>query len=83
MDEKKQDLTPIEEQLEAMLVEGNMVAEDKSEGARRRIMPRTEIRIQTSHDPIVKETKLYRSLAQEVDGRYDEYMKRAETQQEE
>lgn len=38
----------------------------------RRLPPRWEIRIQTEHDPVAEETKKYRSMAQEVDDRYDD-----------
>ena len=78
MDDKKQPkMTSLEEQLEAMLTAGDMRAEDVSEGARKRLLRRTEIRVQTMMDPIVEETIQYRQMAKEVDGRYDEYMNRA------
>ena len=78
MDDKKQPgMTNLEEQLEAMLTAGDMQAEDVSEGARKRLLRRTEIRVQTMMDPIVEETIQYRQIAKEVDGRYDEYMNRA------
>ncbi|MCY7485649.1 hypothetical protein M5X06_03465 [Paenibacillus alvei] len=70
-----------QEQLEAELHErltaGEMDTEKPDEAVRRRIAPRTEIRIQTTLDPIVEETNQYRSIAEEVDDRYDQYMKRA------
>lgn len=70
-----------QEQLEAELHErltaGEMDTEKPDEAVRRRIAPRTEIRIQTRLDPIVEETNRYRSIAEEVDDRYDQYMKRA------
>ncbi|EJW19520.1 hypothetical protein PAV_1c05010 [Paenibacillus alvei DSM 29] len=70
-----------QEQLEAELHErltaGEMDTEKPDEAVRRRIAPRTEIRIQTTLDPIVEETNRYRSIAEEVDDRYDQYMKRA------
>lgn len=70
-----------QEQLEAELHErltaGEMDTEEPDEAVRRRIAPRTEIRIQTTLDPIVEETNRYRSIAEEVDDRYDQYMKRA------
>nr|WP_232055867.1 hypothetical protein [Paenibacillus alvei] len=54
-----------------------MESEEPSEAVRRRIAPRIEIRIQTTLDPIVEETNRYRSIAEEVDDRYDQYMNRA------
>nr|WP_231586924.1 hypothetical protein [Paenibacillus sp. E194] len=70
-----------QEQLEAELHErltaGEMDTEKPDEAVRRRIAPRTEIRIQTTLDPIVEETNRYRSIAEEVDDRYDQYMNRA------
>jgi len=77
MDDKQRALFELEEQLEAMLTEGDMIQEDLKEGARRRLSPRTEVRVQTMMDPIVEETLQYRQIAQELDDRYDEYMKRA------
>lgn len=78
MDEKKHPImTSLEEQLEEMLTAGDMQAEDVNEGARKRLLRRTEIRVQTMMDPIVEETIQYRQMAKEIDGRYDEYMKRA------
>ena len=44
---------------------------DPQEEAVRRLPPRWEIRIQTERDPVAEETALYRSMAKEVDGRYD------------
>jgi len=38
----------------------------------RKLPPKWEIRIQTEHDPVAEETKKYRSLAKEVDDRYDD-----------
>lgn len=52
--------------------------EERREEERRRLSPRYEIRIQTNLDPIVEETRKYRSMAKEIDERYDEYLKRAE-----
>ncbi|XID90550.1 hypothetical protein ACF3MZ_18635 [Paenibacillaceae bacterium WGS1546] len=39
--------------------------------AAKRLLPRWEIRIQAELDPVVEETRSYRAMAQEVDGRYD------------
>ncbi|WP_025717603.1 hypothetical protein [Paenibacillus sp. 1-18] len=36
-----------------------------------------EVRIQTHIDPIVEETRKYRSMARELDDRYNDYMSKA------
>ncbi|RKP48780.1 hypothetical protein D7Z26_20600 [Cohnella endophytica] len=46
-------------------------SEQSEEEAVKRLLPKWEIRVQTKKDPIVEETKLYRSMADEVDGRYN------------
>jgi hypothetical protein len=48
------------------------------EEALRRLPPRWEIRIQAERDPVAEETAVYRSLAKEVDGRYDDAKKPGE-----
>ncbi len=45
--------------------------EDAEVQAVKRLPPRWEIRIQAERDPVVEETKAYRAIAREVDGRYD------------
>jgi hypothetical protein len=45
---------------------------EASEEAVKRLLPRWEIRIQAEWDPVVEETKAYRAIASEVDGRYDD-----------
>lgn len=67
----------VEAELHERLTAGEMDTEKPDEAVRRRIAPRTEIRIQTTLDPIVEETNRYRSIAEEVDDRYDQYMNRA------
>ena len=67
----------LEAELHERLTAGEMESEEPNEAVRRRVAPRTEIRIQTTLDPIVEETSRYRSIAKEVDDRYDQYMKRA------
>ena len=61
--------------LAEQLIGGDMgSAETKAKAeaeAVRRLPPRWEIRIQTEQDPVEEETKKYRSMAQEVDDRYD------------
>ncbi|WP_229106918.1 hypothetical protein [Paenibacillus sp. 1001270B_150601_E10] len=78
-DPDQKDSTPLEEQIHSLLTEGEMETEEKDEAVRRRVIPRTEIRIQTTMDPIVEETLKFRSMAREVDNRYDRYMERANT----
>ncbi|WP_019635158.1 hypothetical protein [Paenibacillus fonticola] len=68
----------LEEELSGLLSD----AEEKSEEERleegRKSLPyKYEIRIQTELDPIVEETIKYRSMAKELDGRYDEYLKKS------
>lgn len=68
----------LERELSEMLTEQEIGSEEeRKREERRRLSPRYEIRIQTNLDPIVEETRKYRSMAKEVDGRYDDYMKRA------
>lgn len=64
---------PLEQEVTQRLTEGDMELIDPEEGARNRLTPRYEIRIQAKHDPIVEETNRYRKLAQEIDQRYDKY----------
>lgn len=58
------------------LTEGPMEEADRERRIRANLSPRYEVRIQTEYDPIVEETKRYRSMAREIDDRYDRYMKR-------
>lgn len=62
-----------EELLARKLSEEPAEADEEEAGAKaaRRLHPKWEIRIQANVDPIVEETIAYRSIAQEVDGRYD------------
>lgn len=46
-------------------------AEEAEAEATRRLPPRWEVRVQAKFDPVVEETKAYRSIAKEVDGRYE------------
>jgi hypothetical protein len=66
----------MERELADRLTSAPLVDEDQERKVRAVISPKYEIRIQTEHDPIVEETKLYRGMAEEVDDRYDSYMKR-------
>jgi hypothetical protein len=60
----------IEEQLIQKLTEGEMESEDTDAAVIKKLPTPTEIRIQAQVDPVVLETKLYRQMAKEVDGRY-------------
>ncbi|NGZ77475.1 hypothetical protein [Saccharibacillus alkalitolerans] len=71
----------LEEELSELLTEGELKDEDRERKEREQISPRYEIRIQTTLDPIVEETRLYRQMAEEIDGRYDEYLKKTQTGQ--
>ncbi|GIO32120.1 MULTISPECIES: hypothetical protein [Paenibacillus] len=67
----------LERQLSEMLTEGEMEDQHhRKEQERELISPRYEIRIQTKMDPIVEETLKYRSIARELDDRYDRYLER-------
>ncbi|GAB6928746.1 hypothetical protein JCM10914A_27290 [Paenibacillus sp. JCM 10914] len=68
----------LERQLSDMLTEGEMQQKDREQEQRRLLNPKYEIRIQTQLDPIVEETKQYRSMAKELDDRYDKYMEQAD-----
>ncbi|WP_339292390.1 hypothetical protein MKY48_04570 [Paenibacillus sp. FSL W8-0187] len=67
----------LERQLSEMLTDGEMEKKDREKEERRLLSPKYEIRIQTHLDPIVEETQKYRSMAKEVDDRYDKYMEKA------
>lgn len=57
--------------LAEQLLGGDEESADAHAEAVRKLPPRWEIRIQTEHDPVAEETRKYRSLAKEIDGRYD------------
>lgn len=67
----------LERKLSELLEEGDMERSERSDRERRQISPKYEIRIQTTLDPIVEETRRYRKIARELDDRYDKYMERA------
>jgi hypothetical protein len=74
MDEKQRD--ELERVLEETLHEGDgqePTEQELAERARERISAPYVYRITTEHDPIVEETKRFRSMAKEVDGRYDKW----------
>jgi len=56
------------------LEDGPVDEPDREELVRLSLPPKYEVRIQTEYDPIVEETKRYRSMAREIDGRYDRFM---------
>lgn len=67
----------LERELSEMLADGdNRSVEERREEERRLLSPKYEIRIQTQLDPIVEETLKYRSMAKEIDDRYDNYLKK-------
>lgn len=66
----------LEKKLSDMLTEGEPDYGDLEKREREQVSPKYEIRIQTELDPIVEETLKYRSMAKEVDDRYDAYMKK-------
>ncbi|MNO38829.1 hypothetical protein D3C76_289430 [compost metagenome] len=80
-DLEKQDLEKeLEKELSELLSDRDIsLSEEERREKERKLLPhRYEVRVQTQLDPIVEETRAYRSIAKEVDDRYDEYMKRAE-----
>lgn len=66
----------LERELSEMLMEGEIRENEAKK--RERLTPKYEVRIQTHIDPIVEETLKYRSMARELDDRYDEYMSKAD-----
>lgn len=67
----------LERELSEMLTEGEQgTEEERREEGRKRLPPKYEIRVQTTLDPIIEETLNYRKMAKEIDGRYDEYLKK-------
>lgn len=65
----------LERELSELLTEGEIRENEAKK--RERLSPKYEVRIQTDIDPIVEETRKYRSMARELDDRYDEYMSKA------
>ncbi|MNP09377.1 hypothetical protein D3C76_1014840 [compost metagenome] len=69
----------IERHISELLTEGVMQnQEDLKDQEIRLIPPKYEIRIQTTLDPIVEETRRYRKIATEIDDRYDSYMEKSD-----
>ncbi|MEB3100867.1 hypothetical protein [Ferviditalea candida] len=63
------------------LTQGEMLPDDRQQAIRKNLSARYEVRIQAETDPIAEEIKQYRSIAEEVDDRYDSYMERAAKRQ--
>lgn len=74
--DRRPGMEELEEELSELLTEGELKDEDRERKEREQISPRYEIRIQTALDPIVEETRLYRQMAEEIDDRYDDYLKK-------
>ncbi|MGF7049379.1 hypothetical protein J2T13_003890 [Paenibacillus sp. DS2015] len=74
-----QDHDELERVISELLIEGEVQEQFKrEEKERKQNSPKYEVRIQTTIDPIVEETLKYRSIACELDDRYDGYMERAQ-----
>jgi hypothetical protein len=71
----------MERELAEQLESGPLEDADRERKTMAKLSPKYEIRIQTEHDPIVEETKIYRKLAREVDDKYDKYMDRIHSEQ--
>ncbi|WP_438448372.1 hypothetical protein [Gorillibacterium sp. sgz5001074] len=67
----------LEQAVAEQLEFGHMEAKDPEEEAARRVSPPYVVRIRTERDPILEETAVYRNMAEEVDDRYDAYLKAA------
>ncbi|WP_223067005.1 hypothetical protein [Paenibacillus caui] len=73
-DQKNKEL---EQKLTELLFDGEQKQVNHQEEGRKRLSPKYEIRIQTTMDPVVEETMKYRSMAREIDDRYDKYVERS------
>ncbi|BBI35736.1 hypothetical protein [Cohnella abietis] len=71
---ERKELEQLEELLARSLTEEKPEAkpEETEAEALKQLPPRWEVRIQSKFDPVVEETKAYRAIAKEVDGRYDD-----------
>jgi hypothetical protein len=76
-DNQKPESMSMEQTVADTLEHGEMKRTDPHMAAVKRLSPRTIIRIKSEKDPILLETDLYRSMADEVDGRYDAYVEAA------
>lgn len=70
---KPTDSANLEHQLSELLTEGEMEQQDLERVKRDQVFAKYEVRIQTKMNPIAEETKKFRSMAKEVDNRYDRY----------
>jgi len=68
-----------EQLLADRLTDGPIEESDRAERVRASLPPKYEVRIRTEHDPVVEETKRYRGMAREIDGRYDRFMVRMDS----
>jgi hypothetical protein len=60
-----------ETRLARLLEDGSAERVRPEAEAPRRLSPRYEVRIVTERDPLMEETRLYREMADEIDGQYD------------
>lgn len=76
--ERRSGQEKLEEELSELLTQGELKDDDRERKEREQISPRYEIRTQTTLDPIVEKTLLYRQMAEEIDDRYDDYLKKTQ-----
>lgn len=69
--------TLLEQAVARTLEESEEKRDAPEQEALARLHPRYGIRIKTKIDPLLKEIGQYRSMAEEVDGRYDAYVEAA------
>jgi hypothetical protein len=70
------DIKNLEQQLADALNQEEIKDQHHEKEAVKHLSHRYEMRQTTQFDPIVEETKIIRSMAKEVDDRYDKYMSR-------
>jgi hypothetical protein len=66
----------LEQKVAHLLTEGEIKTDDPKEAAVNHLSAKYEVRIQAVKDPIAAETEIYRTLAEEVDERYDKEHKK-------
>lgn len=66
----------LEQELVERLTIGEMEQLDKGKQAAARLSPKYEIRMQSTYEPVAEGTRLYRSMAREIDSRYDKYVEK-------
>jgi len=64
----------VERTVSEAMADNDQEAVEPALEAPRRLSPRYEIRQIVDLDPIMEETRIYRSIAKEVDNRYDHYV---------